>query len=113
MIRRLVPLPAATCGVDGAAHDAGVALFGVSDGPGFVDFLAGKADVSSSGIVLLRNNGVLIATLTAGLLHLTPRLCGVVFVGKAAFGAGLDLQRGGAAASSLTNDLRCAIAQTR
>jgi hypothetical protein len=60
-----------------------VALFGVADLPGFVDFLAGRADVGGGCFnVLVRNLEIAVA---AVLLNLAAFLRGIVFVGEAAF----------------------------
>ena len=64
-------------------------LFGIPKLAGFVDLLAGKADIASGGqrkTVLLGNGfGSAIGR------NLTPLLRGIILIRKAALGSGLDL----------------------
>ncbi|MEH2482030.1 hypothetical protein V1282_005387 [Nitrobacteraceae bacterium AZCC 2146] len=79
-------------GVDSAPDDARVAGFGVTDCAGFVDLLAGQADVGSGGgtnLVPLENE----VCARSRLSYLTARLRGVVFVGRTALRERFDFER--------------------
>ena len=78
--------------VSGPTNDARVAPLFIPDLPGFVDFLAGQADVGG-GSSVPNGNGGIPAALSAD--DLAPLLRGVVFVGEAALRQRFDFQPGG------------------
>ena len=80
-------------GIYRATGETGINRFGVADLAGFVDFLAGQADVGSGGSGPVCNSGsMLVASLAAVCRNLTPLLREIVFVGEATFGSGHDFK---------------------
>jgi hypothetical protein len=61
--------------------------------PGFVNFFAGKADIGGRGDLVLAGNMIPQRRAIRAGCHVAPFLCGVVFIGKAAFCGGFDFQR--------------------
>lgn len=63
-----------------ATDDAGGNIFGVADFTGFVNLLAGDAEISSGRSTVLLGNSAY--SIPAVGLNLSPLLCRIIFVGK-------------------------------
>ena len=76
-----------------APHDARIGGFGVAELAGLVDLVAAQSEIGRGGFNVAVSNLEISPAAVAS--HLAPRLRGIVFVGQATLGAGLDLQRMG------------------
>lgn len=74
--------------IEHAANDAGVGDLGVADDPGFVEFFRSH-HFGSGGKFLVRK----LAPITAMGGNFLSLLSRIVFIGEAALGTGLDLER--------------------
>ena len=83
------PLASVQCGVERGADNTGLRLFSVADLAGFVNVLAGQADLGGGRLIIPVWN---IYRLTNG-GNLAARLCRVILIGNAAVGEGFDLKR--------------------
>jgi hypothetical protein len=76
-----------------APNDARIELFRIADRAGFVNFLAGKADIGGRGDLVLAGNMIPQRRAIRAGCHVAPFLRRLVFVGKSALRGRVDFQR--------------------
>lgn len=73
---------------DGSANDVRIALLGITDGAGLVEFLIADTNIGGTKLPVWKFGYLVVSS---SLASLTPLLRGIVFIGKAAFRLCIDV----------------------